>query len=295
MDIYKALIMEVTQTLSGWGEAFFSRLPHLVMAVLLLVASYFLGKLAKKGLGRALQHTRLTPSLQGLASRAAQAAVVAVAFLICLGLLDLEKPLTSLLAGAGVVGIAVGFAFQNSTANFIGSVTVALRRPFRIGDLVQLGDTMGTVQDIDMRITRLRTFQGQDVLIPNKEVIENRITNYSTGQRRVDVAVGVGYDSDLEHALEVTMEALRAVEGQAEGTEPSAFLTGFGGSSIDITARVWTDTEEQPTYMETRTRMIIEIKKAYDAAGLEIPFPIRTLGISGAVEELHGTDLLAAK
>lgn len=295
MDVYRELITEVTQTLSGWGEAFFSRLPHLVMAALILVLSYFLGKLARRGLASALKRTRLPSSLRGLAERMAQIAVVGIAVLICLGLLDLEKPLTSLLAGAGVVGIAVGFAFQNSTANFIGSVTLALRRPFQIGDLVELGDTMGTVCGIDMRVTKVRTFQGQEVLIPNKEVVENRIKNYSTGSRRVDVEVGVGYGSDLDQALQVTLEALREVDGQPQGSEPSAYLTGFGGSSINIVARVWTRTDQQPDNLETRSQMILQIKKAYDQAGLEIPYPIRTLDISGAVEDFRGLEPLAAK
>jgi small conductance mechanosensitive channel len=143
---------------------------------------------------------------------------------------------------------------------------------------------MGKVVEINLRDTVLRTFQGQTVIIPNKDVFQNPIENYSLlGKRRIDLVVGVSYGEDLERVRSVTLDAVKNISGLSADDETTLFYQEFGDSSINFLIRLWAATPEQPDYMRICSESIISIKKAYDANNITIPFPIRTLdfGIKG--------------
>ncbi|XYI03508.1 mechanosensitive ion channel family protein [Sorangium sp. So ce1128] len=134
-------------------------------------------------------------------------------------ILNLEKAATSLLAGAGIVGLALGFAFQDLAANFIAGVYLAVRFPFREGDLIETNDTLGIAERIRIRSTTIRTLEGQAVMIPNKEIFTTKLINDSeTGARRVDLSVGVSYGDDLDKVRRVALDAARQV--RARDTDP---------------------------------------------------------------------------
>ena len=145
---------------------------------------------------------------------------------------------------------------------------------------------MGKVEAITLRDTVIRTFQGQMVIIPNKEVFQNPIQNYSLlGMRRMDIEIGVSYAEDLERVRSITLNAVKNLPRIAEDTETQFFFVAFGDSSINFSLRIWAETCEQAVYLELRSQAIIKIKQAYDANKIMIPFPIRTIdfGIKGGV------------
>jgi len=183
-----------------------------------------------------------------------------------------------------VVGLALGFAFQDLAANFISGVGLSLRRPLQVGDLIEHGDTFGTVEDIDLRTTSVRTPTGQLVLIPNKHIYQEKVRIFTDLKiRRVDLEVGVSYGEDLELVERVTREAIEAVDPRTPDRDVEVFFKGFGGSSIDLVARFWVPFEAQRQYVKAMSDAVMAVKAAYDEHDIVIPFPIRTLdfGIKG--------------
>ena len=205
---------------------------------------------------------------------------------MALSVLQLNKAVTSILAGAGILGLALAFAFQDIAANFMSGIFMSIRRPFFKGDIVKVKDYMGLVEEINLRDIVVRTFQGQMVIIPNKEVLQNPIENFSLlGKRRMDLSAGVSYGDDLEKAKEVALNAMKDMEGLAEDEETTFFYNEIGGSTINFTIRLWVKTPAQIPYLQVQSDAIIKIKNAFDANDIMLPFPITTLdfGIKGGV------------
>ncbi len=210
--------------------------------------------------------------------------MVTVGLFFALGLLHLDKTVTSLLAGVGVIGLALGFAFQDIAANLMSGLFMAFRGHFKVGDVIEVAGHLGTVERIELRATTMRTFQGLTVVLPNKDVFQNDLINYTrTDERRIDIPVGVAYSDDLEKALDAIVQGVSRVEARDMERPVQAFYTDFGDSSINMVVHVWLDMANQPDFLRTRSEAIVAIKKAVDEAGLTIPFPIRTLDFGAEV------------
>ncbi|MCA9684432.1 MAG: mechanosensitive ion channel family protein [Myxococcales bacterium] len=264
--------------LQDWLETLVVMVPNLLLALLaVVVAGYsarYVGRLVRAGLQRAIANE----ALANLAGAVTRVAVVIAGLSVALSLLHLEKTVTSLLAGVGVVGLALGFAFQDIAANFMSGAMLAVRGPFAPGDIVEINDKIGRVEVLELRRTVLRTVDGLNVIVPNKEIFQATITNYTrTDERRIDLELGVAYGDDLLEAQEVVREALADFEGRLESRDVEVFFTEFGSSSINFVVQMWLPSSEQLTYLRARSQMIVCIKQAIDDAGLTIPFPIRTL------------------
>ena len=206
---------------------------------------------------------------------------VGISLFIVLSILQLDKAVTSILAGAGIIGLALAFAFQDIAANFISGIFISFRRPISIGNIVKIGEYMGKVIEINLRDTIIQTFQGQMVIIPNKNIFQNPIENYSLlGKRRIDLAGRVGFEADLEQVEQITLDALKNIPGLTEDAITMGYKE-FDESSISYIVRIWIQSPEQPEYWKVRNAAIIAIKKAYDKNNIVIPFPIRTLDFDG--------------
>ncbi|WP_438030590.1 mechanosensitive ion channel family protein [Sorangium sp. So ce233] len=281
-DISGMLVDKVAQ----WIDALLVMFPNLVVALVVVTVCWGLGRLARRLVYGALDRLHTPHSVNGLVSWLASIAVLAGGVMVALSILNLHKAATSLLAGAGIVGLALGFAFQDLAANFIAGVYLAVRHPFREGDLIETNDTLGIAERIRIRSTTIRTLEGQAVMIPNKEIFTNKLTNYSeTGSRRVDLAVGVSYGDDLEKVRRVAIEAARHVGSRDVAREVELFYEGFGDSAINLTVRIWIPFRDQNDYLAARSELLMQIKRAFDENDITIPFPIRTLdfGIKGGV------------
>ncbi len=264
--------------LAGWLEGFILMLPNLVVAVLLVVVFWLAARLARRLILQVMERVSSYQQVNKLLATAGYVAVLAAGTFIALGVLDLDKAVTSLLAGAGIIGLALGFAFQDIAANFISGILMSIRRPFTEGDIVKTNDYFGTVVDVNLRSTYLQTFQGQLVVIPNKEVFQSPLINYSKTQRqRIDLRCGVAYGDDLEQAEQVALEAVRSIDYRDQDRDVELYYEDFGDSSINFVVRFWIDFHKQTDFLKARSDAIKRIKRAFDENGITIPFPIRTL------------------
>jgi small conductance mechanosensitive channel len=180
---------------------------------------------------------------------------------------------TSLVALLGAAGLAIGLALQGALANVAAGVMILGLRPFRIGDAVDIGGSMGVVEDVGLFATQMRTFEGVPVFMPNGRIWGNEIKNFSRAERRrIDLTVGVGYGDDLDHAL-ATLRAVVAAEPRVlADPEPLVKVNGLGDSSVDLLVRVWTLPAD---FLATQMDLTKAIKQRLDAEGLTIPFPQR--------------------
>ncbi len=287
MDDLTGIFERLGDKLIGWvGEAILL-LPNFVAAVLAVVVFWLLAKLARRIVSRALERFSSYRAVNRLLATIAYVVVLAAGVFVALGLLGLDKTVTSLLAGAGIIGLALAFAFQDIASNFMSGIFLSIRRPFQEGDLIETNDYFGSVQEINLRATHVRTPQGQIVIIPNKEVFQNAIINYSrTRKRRVDLECGVAYGDDLEVARRVAVEAVEGGEVRDESRAVELFYNEFGGSSINFVVRFWIDFEaKQADYLAAQSEAVIRLKRAFDGAGITMPFPVRTLdfGVVGGI------------
>lgn len=274
----------ISDKLEDWMATFITMLPNIVVAILTLVVFIFLAKavrgLSNKLLGK-ISHNRAVISLF---NTVVYLAVIATGLFISLGILDLTQTVTTLLAGVGILGLALGFAFQDIAANFISGVLIAFRQPFKVGDIIENEGYLGTVTNINLRTTTLNTFQGLEILIPNKNLFQNVVTNYTrTKDRRVDLSVGVSYGDDLKKVKQITIDAVSQLDSIDQSREVTLFYNAFGDSSINFSVRFWAKSPRQPDFLQAQSDAIIAIQEAYNEHDIMIPFPIRTLdfGIKG--------------
>ena len=264
-----------------WFEAAFLVIPNFILAIVIVVASVFISRWMKKVALKTMTRFTHNEAVSRLVSNLVTVVIIALGVFIALGILELEKTVTSLLAGAGVVGLAVGLAFQDPILNIISGISLTIKDvPFEIGDLVKTNGYYGIIQKISLRSTYLKTLSGEDVMIPNKMVLQNPIENFSyTKARRVDLTCGVAYNSDLDLVKNVTIECVKNNITTIEGRDIEFMYTEFAGSSINFVVRFWTEEVAELAYLKNRSTVVIALKKMFDQNGISIPFPIRTLDI----------------
>ncbi len=197
-------------------------------------------------------------------------------------LLELGFSLTPLLGAAGVLGVALGFASQTSVSNVISGFFLMGEQPFVVGDLIEVGTHRGVVQSIDMISVKLRTFDNRFIRIPNETLVKSEVVNVTRYPiRRVDVLVGVAYKEDIDHVRRVLLEVARANPLCLMEPEPIILFQGYGESSLDFKFGVWATRED---FFKLKNEIHRDIKVAFDRAGIEIPFPHRTLYVGAQTD-----------
>jgi len=283
MDTEKAVDL-ISEEVQSWLESIVGLLPNMAGAITVVIGFYFLARLSRVAVEKGLKKTKLNLGLVDLSAATVFIGVNIFGLFIALDILELEKTVTSLLAGVGVAGLALGFAFQSTAANYVSGIILAFRTPFRIGEIVKSGEVMGTVEKINLRSTAIKSFQGTEVIIPNKDVLQNPIYNFQkSGKRRIDLACGISYGDDLDKVKRLAVETIEKVGTIDQSKSVQFFYTGFGNSSINFLIFAWSKEIDQAGFLQTQSDMIIALKGCFDENQISIPYPIRTLdfGIKG--------------
>ena len=290
---------KITDKLSGWLDILIGNLPNFVLAVILVICTIFIAKTIKRLSARYIHKIGTNETISRFLSQLIFIAILVLGIMLALSAMDLTKTVSSILAGLGIIGLALGFAFQDTAANFISGVYITFNQPYKIGDIIQTHDGHeGSVIDINLRVTKIRTYNGPIVYVPNRYLFQECFTNFTEyRQRRVQIECGVSYGEDLEQVEKVALESARNVSSRLESEEPTLFWTGFGDSSINFTLNIWCKfSGPNLDFIPVRNEAIISLKKAFDNNDIMIPFPIRTLdfGIKGGTQlnkELAGLSL----
>ncbi|HUH28146.1 mechanosensitive ion channel family protein [Gelidibacter sp.] len=265
--------------LLGWMNSIVENLPNLILAFLVLMLAYFLAnhisKLTLKLLGNRVKQK----SVSNIIARLTTVVIVMMGLFLALGILNLSQTLTSLITGAGVLGLVIGLALQGTLSNLISGIVISFREKIQIGNWVETNGFTGEIIDINLKNLTLKESDNNVVMIPNKLILDNPMKNYSlTSYIRVDLSCGVGYESDLEFVEKLTKETLEKTFEKIDDSKPvEFFFTEFGDSSINFRCRFWIEGTKSVHNLNATNKAIIAIKKAFDAEGINIPFPIRTL------------------
>lgn len=264
--------------LGEWMDSLILSLPNFILAVvvfiLFIIAAKYIGKL----LNKILRFKVRQDSIREITIKMVKVLIIAVGFFVALGLLNLNTVLTSVLAGAGVVGLAIGLALQGTLNNTFSGILLSFLPELQIGDWIENNGYAGRVVEINLRSIIIQEADNNFVVIPNSQVIDAPFKNFSrTSRSRVMVDCGVAYESDLEFVKDLTIKTVEKHFPQQKNEEVEFMYKEFGDSSINFVVRFWTVATNNREVLFARSKAIIEIKKVYDQNKINIPFPIRTL------------------
>ena len=286
---YQSIIDSANEIVVGFVE----RIPYFVASIIVILIFWFLSivfkKVVYKLLGSRSRHQNLVKVFQ----RVGGALIIFIGFMIAMVIAVPGFTPAKLIGALGIGSVAIGFAFKDIFQNLLSGILLLISEPFRIGDQIVSGDYEGTVEDIKIRATTIKTYDGRQVVIPNSDLYTSALTvNTAYKQRRLQVAVGIGYEDNIEAAKAEILQALDKVESVSKKAQPSVIATGFGDSTIDLMVRWFIEDGTQANKVTSIHQVIVEIKSALDAAGVNIPFPIRTIDLSdpsvtSIVNKLH--------
>lgn len=262
-------------------------LPNLFSALVLVILFWLGNRLAVKTLETTFGRMKIDPQAASLLIRGASAGIFIFALLTVADQLQIN--IKSLLAGVGVMGLAVSFAAKDTVSNIISGVVLIIDRPFRQGDWIALGDIHATVTQIRLRTTVLTTFDNETVVVPNQKISQERIINYTlTPKIRVKVPVGIAYKEDIATAKQLLLSLTDGDEKILPDPAPSVVVSGLDASSVNLQLRFWIENpSDKFAFLSAYTE---KAKNALDREGIEIPFPHLQL----FVEDSKGVRVLAA-
>lgn len=264
-------------TLLNIWKSFLHHTPYLVAGFLVLILTWIVATLFSKLGHRLFEFKSVRKSLEDLILRLVTIGIWMGGLLLAAMFWFPGLTPTTALGGLGIASIAIGFAFQDIFENFFAGILLLWRFPFESGDFIECKDIMGRVESVDIRMTQIRLTTGELVLVPNSTLFKNPV-NVLTNKphRRVTVTTGVAYGEDVSASVEVIEKAVKNCE-TVESSEPvEIFPQAFGSSSIDIEVTWWTG-NKPIDIRRSRGEVVTVVKKALDEAGIEIPFPYRTL------------------
>lgn len=263
----------IWNTIRGFGESFLAQLPYIVVGIIVFGVFLVIARIIRNVVHTTGERTRLDVTLADLLGRLASFAITILGlFITAVIIFPAFKP-GDLVAGLGITSVAIGFAFKDVLQNFFAGVLILWRRPFVVGDQIKTKDYEGTVEDINVRSTRLKTYDGERAVLPNGDVYTNAIlVRTAYDKRRVKFTVGIGYPDSIEEARETIHRVLSETEGVLDDPGPWVYVTELAGASVNFTVYFWVK-PEQANVLAVSDRVATGIKLALDKAGIDMPFP----------------------
>ncbi|WP_115862610.1 mechanosensitive ion channel family protein [Halorussus litoreus] len=257
-------------------------LTQLVYFVVSFVAIYLVGRATLVPLaGRFLDRRDLDAHAKRPLLKLVQFGIVFVAISVAFGFAEYGNFLTALATIAAAATLAIGFAMQDVIGNFVAGVFIYADKPFKIGDWIEWdgGSYSGVVEDISLRVTRVRTFDNELLTVPNSQLTDGVIKNPVEAEKlRLKFVFGIGYDDDIERATDIIVEEADRHPEILDDPAPSVRLTELGDSSVGLQSRIWIEDPSRGDYVKTRGEYVTSVKERFDDEGIDIPYPNRTLG-----------------
>jgi small conductance mechanosensitive channel len=242
-------------------------------AIVILIVGRIAAGIGRNLLRKGMARTKVDEAVTSFLASLVYIAILTFAILAALAQFGIQT--ASFVAVLGAAAFAVGFALQGSLANFAAGVMILLFRPFRIGDFVEAGGVMGTIKDITLFTSVLATPDNIRIIVPNGQMTGGVIKNFSANDtRRVDLVIGIGYGSSIQKAAEIMQGLLEEDKRILADPAPTIAVAELGDSSVDFVVRPWVKKED---YWNVRFDFLRNVKERFDAEGIEIPFPQRTV------------------
>ncbi len=267
----------VQEQAAGFVKEFIAFLPQGLAALLFLCFTWLVVKLVRLISRKTIGKSNMRPSLKEVSKTIITIAIWVFGILIAATIAMPNLTPAKILAGLGLGSIAVGLAFKDIFENFIAGIMILLREPMRLGDYIEINDVKGQVKKITIRDTYIRQTDGELVMLPNAMLFKNPVhvlTDWDT--RRVTIMCGVAYDEDVDKSREVIRKAVENTEYVNKDKPVQIFAQSFGSSSIDFEVTWWTGSKPVDE-RQSKDNVVAAVKRALDNAGIEIPFPYRTL------------------
>ncbi len=261
------------QSIEGWIEylqGFAAEYgPKVLGALLTLVIGLFVVGWVRRGIRAGLTKANVEPTLANFLANLAKMGLLLMVFISAVGKLGVET--TSFVAVLGAMGLAIGFAMQDSLGNFASGVMIMFFKPFRAGDFVEAGGTVGVIVEIHIFSTIMKTGDNKKIIVPNGQITGGTITNYSANDtRRIDLVFGIGYEDSMKEAKAILERLVGEDERILKDPEPVIAIGELADSSVNILCRPWVKTAD---YWAVYWDLLEKAKEAFDAAGVSIPFP----------------------
>jgi len=248
------------------------------------VVAFFVLYLAGKAIvlplvSRMLKRRGLDEHARTPIRKATSILVVFASIAVAFGMAGYGSFLTSLATIAAAATLAIGFALQDVIANFVAGVFIYTDKPFRIGDWIEWDGNSGVVEDISLRVTRVRTFDNELLTVPNSNLTDGVIKNpVAKEQLRLQFLFGIGYDDDIDQATDIIVEEAEKHDGILDDPAPSVRLTELGDSSVGLKSRVWISNPARSDFVKTKGEYVKAVKERFDEEDINIPYPNRTIG-----------------
>ena len=279
---------EIRSSARSLWESLLDALPRVGVALVIVAIGWGIGRGVRWAMRTRLKRTR-TPSFANVISKLTSWVIVIVSVLLAVAVTFPSVKPVDLLAGLGFFSVAVGFAFQDILENTLAGVLLLFRQPFRSGDQISVVGQSGTVTEINIRETRITTFDGESVIIPNRDVYKNVIlvhTHHDTHRLQFDI--GIAYDNDPEQATRAVVEALSTVVGVEHDPAPEAVVHELGVSTVNIRAMFWTDSRRHAS-ITVLDAAIKAVKQRLDDEGIEMPANLVALQATPSLRAaIHG-------
>lgn len=270
--------LEITlQAFTRIGHSLLEALPRLLVALVVYFLLWVVARVAERAVWIVVNRASGERGLPLVLSRLTRYALLVVAVLVAVAIIFPGVSTADLITVLGASSIAIGFAFKDIFQNFLAGILILLRKPFLVGDQIRSGDHEGTVEDINVRATVLRTYSGERVVIPNQDIFGRPVlVRTAYGQRRSLLVVGIGYGEEIEAAQREIHRVLHRTPGVLSEPAPWVYATELAPSSVNLNVYYWTQAE-QAEVLRVGNEVTRGVKEALDAAGIEIPFPTQVV------------------
>jgi small conductance mechanosensitive channel len=259
----------IQDKLEGWWVYSVKMLPNFLLAMLALVCFFIAARICRKVVYKFVLRISKSISVSSLISGVVYSAIFFSGIMSALDILELDKTVSSLLAGVGIIGLALGFAFQDITSNFISGAFIALKRPFDVGHTIETNGFVGTIEEIQLRSTTLRTQTGLHVIIPNKDIFQKPIINYSrTESRKVELEFVIPNAVDATYVQKLISQSLESIKGKSNFRDVEFFFTAIEHPNMRVFVTFWTHRIEPVPFMKAKHKAILAIYKAFHEKGI---------------------------
>lgn len=278
----------LTRQIRAIIEGIVRTLPLIGVALIVFLIFFFISRGVRSLIRRLSARKKQHYNVGLVLGRLAQLAILFVGALVAVTIVFPSFKPGDLITLLGVSGVAVGFAFKDIFQNYLAGILILITEPFRVGDQIIVGDSEGTVEEIQTRATFIRTYDGRRVVIPNSDLYTDTVTvNTAFAIRRSEYDFGIGFGDDIARARELILETVRGTEGVLKDREPEVFVVELAESTVNLRARWWTNPQRKDV-LYVQGRVLEAVKNRLTEEGIDLPFPTRQILFHDQTEETDG-------